>query len=187
MKRNSKFALILAFFVFMPIVLDAQYIYVPEMPTQYKSKIIPLEGFNNTYIILRVNRIEKDGFMKLFRVSLQFFNRGIFNIFSFDPYYTNVSMIPYDSIKKSKDYSKRYNMNFQHQIHVNCRSYFPVPSGEKRYLLSIAEEDIDLYGLSEVPDILENKSLLVEIDIEKNEHTTSIIDTPSDIFADMCK
>lgn len=170
-----------------PFGLGAQYIYVPEMPAQYKTKIVPLNGFNKTYVVVYVYKKVDSDYDKLYRARLEFFNRSIFSVFSSDPYYTNLSLIPYSSIKNSKYYLKKDNLNFQHQIRVNCRNYFPTLVGKKRYFLSIVENEEDLSGMSDVFDIPEHKSLLIEIDIDRREHKTSIIDTPSDIFADMCK
>lgn len=170
--------------------LNAQLIlYVPNPPT-YKLKIVPLENFHDSYVIVQIVNKDKNTRDFLYSISLTQSEGRFSSLVS----QVNLNLIPYDSIRESKFYSKEFNSVHQTQIKENCRNYFPTSIGKKQYSIVISDameglgtEDNHRYAIWEDYDLSPKKSLYIEIDIEKKKHKASFIDTPRDIFADMCK
>lgn len=182
--------LILSIYCAFVLELNAQLIlYVPNPPT-FEMIIRPLEKFYNSYVIVQISNKDKKNKDLLHKISLKQ-SEGRFNSILYN---LNLNVIPYNSIIESKYYLAKINSLYQTQIKENCRNYFPTSIGKKQYSLILSDERENLeyeyyprYQIWEEFDIPSTKSLLIEIDLDKLEHKTSIIDTPFDVFADMCK
>ncbi|MCW7468820.1 hypothetical protein [Leptospira kanakyensis] len=199
MKLNRNLILInIAFiFILMPVKnVMSQFPFI--MPHLIPKKIIvPLEDFKNTFVKVKVIEVGDRNSNPLFATWLAqivFDPLDPFKLNNDESPFLSLPLVPYDSIKDSKFYLPNKNRIFQTQIKPNCNNYFPTSSGKRSYFYYIEDDrrkfdlpyhdKYDIKGEFEIPP---NKSLYIEIDIVKREHKTSIIDTPADIFADMCK
>ncbi|TGK50044.1 hypothetical protein EHQ16_12635 [Leptospira kanakyensis] len=192
--RKSKWILfIFVFSLFSILDLHAFPNYVPPIP-EYRLKIVPLEDFNETYIIVQILNKESKNDRLLYTSGIQQRESRFQSITLSHSPVVGIKVIPYSSINDSEYFLKEANSIRQTQIKENCRNYFPTSKGKKNYLLFFRDDRREFgqeyflqYEIWEDFEIPPNKSLYIEIDIVKREHKTSIIDTPADIFADMCK
>lgn len=174
--------------------LSALPIFVPQYRYEYKVKIVPLSNFNRSYIIVQITNYEKDANLTVYSSGLrqsdsrfQTLNWNSLSTFA-------LGVIPYKSIEESKYYKKEDELLGQSQIRENCRNYIPTSIGKKNYLLFFRDVRKD-FGLEYYPvyeiwddfDIPAKKSLYIEVDIVNREHKAILINTPENIFADMCK
>lgn len=180
--------------IVMPIVNAVSQVPLILPQLKQRSIIIPLQGFDNTFVKVRIIETGEQNSNTLFGMWLSFRFYGQSLIAYGESPYVTLPLIPYDSIKESKFYLPNENKIFQRQIKSNCNNFYPVPSGLKNYFYYIVDErrkfDLDYHSKYDVWgdfNIPANKSLYIEIDINRREHKTTIIDTPSDIFVDMCK
>lgn len=195
MNRTNTFLSFMLFYAFtlsFGFDLDALPNYVPPM-REFKVNITPLDNFQDTYIIVKISNVEGRKDERIYSYGLRQYSSRFNDFISGGTSWIGLGVIPYKSINESKFYSKESDFLGQSQIKENCRNYFPTSIGKKSYLIffrdSSKETGIEFpqFDIWDDFEILPNKSLYLEIDIVKGEHKTSIIDTPKDVFADMCK
>ncbi|TGM45992.1 hypothetical protein [Leptospira vanthielii] len=195
MNRAGKFLshwLILLATLLIGFDLYALPIYVPSMP-EYKLNITPLVNFQETYVIVKILNGGGNKDETIYSYGLRQSSSRYQDFISGGISWIGLGVIPYKSISESKYYSKDKNSIGQIQIKENCRNYFPTSIGKKSYLIFLRDEsrevglEFPLFDIWEDFEIPPNKSLYLEIDIVKQEHKTSIIDMPKDVFSDMCK
>jgi hypothetical protein len=163
------------------------------MTSEYKINITPLLNFRRTFLVIKIFRRENISDQTIYTYGLRQSRARIHSSNLNDNIMVVLGVIPYESIIESKYYGEDSKTIGQSQIKENCKNYFPTSMGNKNYWFFIQDNRRN-FGIEYFPryeiwddfDIPANKSLYIEIDIEKREHKTSIIDTPSDIFADMC-
>lgn len=195
--RKNKSHLVITFILFCIMFvfdLSALPIFVPQYTYEYKAKIVPLSNFNRSYIIVQINNHEKDANLTVYSSGLRQ-SDSKFQTLDWNSLSTfALGVIPYKSIEESKYYKKEDELLGQSQIRENCRNYIPTSIGKKNYLLFFRDvrKDFDLeyfpeYEIWDDFDIPAKKSLYIEIDIVNREHKAILINTPENIFADMCK
>lgn len=173
--------------------LKAQLLFYVPSPPRYKYQISPLNNFKNTFVILQITNNNKDRDL-LYTYGLWQSNSAFQRFNDYENENIDLKVVPYETIGESKYYLKELNTIFQNQVKDNCRNYFPTFVGKKFYFFFVRDDrrefGMEAYSQYEIEgdfDIPPNKSLYIEIDIVKQEHKTSMIDTPANVFVDMCK
>lgn len=189
----TKFIFLLYFGGF-PFLLAQSGLILVHPQIYFKYKVVPLLEHDNTYFIVKIlgeNPIDK---ANRFSYNLQYGkSRSSFRLpFLDSPIALNV--IPYASIVESIYYNTNDKLYRQTSIAEFCNNYFPLPKGEFFYELGLLDNrrnfnlpHYDYFAISEYFLVEPNQSVYIEIDIKNDSYTYKIIDTPKDIFSDMCK
>lgn len=188
-----KLILLLCFGCFPPLVAQANLLFVvPSI--SFKEKVIPLPDHDNTFFILKVLGENLEDKSNRFSYN---FTSAKSRLSSRFPLFGNplrLRVIPYKSIADSVYYKPLDKLNRQPSIAEFCNNYFPISKGELFYELALFDEKrnfnlphYDYFSSSRYYKVESNQSVYVEVDIKNDSYTYKIIETPSDIFSDMCK
>lgn len=188
-----KLILLLCFGCFLPLVAQADLLFVvPSI--SFKEKIIPLPDHDNTFFILKVLGENIDDKSNRFSYVFQSSKSRFSSRLSLTDNSLRLQVIPYASITDSVYYKPIGKLNRQSSIAEFCNNYFPISKGELFYELALFDEKrnfnlphYDYFSSSRYYKVESNQSVYVEVDIKNDSYTYKIIETPSDIFSDMCK
>ncbi|TGM62543.1 hypothetical protein EHQ94_03825 [Leptospira meyeri] len=161
---------------------------------KYIKKALPISNHENTYFIVKVMGENKENLAN--RYSYNFvFGESRFKVrfFYFDHAFHS-SVIPYLSIQKSIYYRTYGKLNQQNSISEFCNNYIPIQVGEFFYEFSLYDDrryfdlpHYDNFYLHDYFKVEANKSVYIEVDIKNDSYTSKMINTPEDIFSDMCQ
>lgn len=160
----------------------------PKYITYYQFE--PFLNHKNSYFIVKINNDSSKGSAKLFNYSF-----SLAESFFADPYKrVSFSVVSTPSLASSNEPNLRDRFNQQIYIKDGCKNFFPIGSGEHFFWFHLSERK-DPYELRLLADfsltryihVEANQSIYIEVDIENDDYTQLIIDTPKDIFLDTCK
>lgn len=153
-------------------------------------QFVPLENHQNTFFIVRVIKHRMDSPTNLFQYRLQIGKSRFTNFFDL----LHLSLVPTNSLMEAKDLMLLDEFNRQYYVKDGCNNYFPIPYGEFFYTFILNEKKsssgiriIDDLVIQEYFNLGPNQSIFIEVDVRNDSYTHKIIDTPKDIFSDMCK
>lgn len=188
-----KLIVLLCFGCFPPLGAQASLLFVvPSI--SFKEKVIPLPDHDNTFFILKVLGENIDDKSNRFSYNFRSAKSRLSSRVSSFGNSLSLRVIPYASIADSVYYKPVDKLNRQSSIAEFCNNYFPISKGELFYELSLFDErrnfnlpHYDYFSSSIYYKVESNQSVYVEVDIKNDSFTYKIIETPSDIFSDMCK
>lgn len=162
--------------------------------TEFTIKSVPLAVHENTYFIVKVMGEKQENQSNRFSYNFVYGKSRFMMAFFYFSHPIHSSVIPYASIHNSIYYPSNRKLNHQTSISEFCNNYFPIPVGEHIYQFSLYDNrrSFDLphyynYYVYRYFKINANQSIFIEVDIKNDSYTFKIIDTPEDIFSDMCK
>lgn len=184
----------LLYFGGFPFLFAQSVLILTPPQIHFKYKVVPLSEHDNTFFIVKIlgeNTIDK---ANRFSYNLRYAkSRSSFKLPFLDrPIALHV--IPYASIVESIYYKTNDKLNRQTSIAEFCNNYFPLPKGELFYELGLLDNRrnfnlpyYDNFHISKYFQVEPNQSVYIEVDIKNDTYTHKIIETPKDIFSDMCK
>lgn len=162
--------------------------------SEYIFKAVPVPDHQNNYFIVNVLGEKLGNESNSYSYNFVFGKNRFWLRMRYWDYPIRNSVIPYSSINKSSYYKVSKNLHRQNSIIEFCNNYFPIPKGEYIYEFSMYDNrrDFELphydnFYVYQFFTVEANQSVYIEVDIKNDSYTSKIIDTPNDIFSDMCK
>ncbi|MCZ8341891.1 MAG: hypothetical protein O9301_02570 [Leptospira sp.] len=153
-------------------------------------QFVPMSDQKNTYFIVKIKTDNSKSSPRLFRYSFSFAD----SLFTDPLNRLSFSVVSTPSLSVSEDPNLRDPFNRQIYIQDGCKNYFPIASGENFFWFHLNERKVPNeieffadFSLTRYIHVEANQSVYIEVDVENDDYSRVIIDTPKNIFSDMCK